>query len=336
METTPTIYAVATAAGVAPSTVSRVFSRPGRVAYETAAHVRAVAEEIGYRSRPRSVDAGPHRSTGVVAVLVSDLRNAFYRPVIRGIEDIAAPAGVTVLVLDGAAPGAPDRNTLDRVVGAVDGIIVADPSQPDGLVRAVARRSPLVLLNRTVPDLSCVVRDNSAGIRGAAELLARLGHRSVTFVRGPEDSWSSGVRWQALRQAGHELGLKVRRTGPHGATVRGGYLAVSELRRHRPSAVVAFNDLVALGVLRGLAAAGLTVPRDASVVGFDDAPFARTARPPLTTVGSSNRALGAAAMGRVLAVAGAECPDADWVVLPTRLVVRGSTAQRGRRSSRSG
>lgn len=322
----PTIYDVARVAGVAPSTVSRVFSRPGRVAHETAVHVRAVAEQLGYRARPRRPDQRPGRTTGVVAVVVSDLRNAFYRPVIRGIEDVATEQDMTIVILDGAAPGGVRRDLIERIVPAVDGLIVGDPRLPDGLARTVARQRPLVLLNRVVPDLTCVARDNGAGAVAAADLLARLGHRSVVFVGGPEPSWSNGARWQALREAGGQHGLRVRRLGPHAATAAGGYRAAGELPR--ASAVVTFNDLMAAGLVRGLAQAGVGVPDEVSVVGFDDAPFARTIRPALTTVGSANRALGAAAMGRLVAMVGGSPVDPEPVILPTRLIVRASTAQR--------
>lgn len=325
----PTIYDVARAAGVAPSTVSRVFSRPGRVAHETAVHVRAVAERLGYRARPRRPDQRPGRATGVVAVVVSDLRNAFYRPVIRGIEDLAAEEDITIVILDGAAPGGVRRELLERVAPAVDGIIVGDPHLTDGVARTIARQRPVVLLNRVVPDLTCVARDNGAGAVAAADLLARLGHRSVAFVGGPEASWSSGVRWQALREAGGQHGLRVRRFGPYAATAAGGLQAADELRQARASAVVTFNDLMAAGVVRGLAQAGVDVPGEVSVVGFDDAPFARTIRPALTTVGSANRALGAAAMGRLVEMVGGRPVDPEPVILPTRLVVRASTAPHG-------
>jgi LacI family transcriptional regulator, repressor for deo operon, udp, cdd, tsx, nupC, and nupG len=329
----PTIYDVAREAGVAPSTVSRAFSRPGRVKAETAERVRAAAARLGYRTSPPARALSTGRSS-MVALVIPDVTNPVYFDITRGAEDAAAEAGYTLLLADFRESGRLERSAIDRALPAVEGLVLGGPRMPDSAIRVAAKQRPTVVLNRAVAGLPSVVTDNLRGMRRVAEHLGTLGHDTITYLAGPEASWADGMRWRSLREAGSELELRVRRLGPYPPTVAGGLAAVDDLRRHPTTAVVAYNDLMAIGLLHGLRRARVAVPRQVSVVGFDNIFGSDFCTPALTTVAAPLRALGAAGVRQLLAELGGARPRTGQPgVLPVRLVVRDSTAQRSRKRS---
>jgi len=326
----PTIYDVARAAGVAPSTVSRAFSRPGRVKSETAERIRAVAAELGYRTNPMA-RALPTGRTAMIAMIISDVTNPFYFEIIRGAQAAAAEAGYTILLTDAQESVQLEREAVDRLLPTVEGLVLGTSRMPDPAIRMAAKQRPTVVLNRAVADVPSVVPDNAHGTRRAVEHLHVLGHSSLTYVAGPEASWADGMRWRSLRETAQALDMRVRRVGPCVPTVAAGTAATAMVLEAQPSAVLAYNDLLAIGLMRGLASAGVQVPCDVSVVGFDNIFGSDFCTPSLTTVGSPLRALGVSAVQYlVVQMRGARPHTGDPLMLPTRLVVRGSTARRGR------
>ncbi len=326
----PTIYDVAREAGVAPSTVSRTFARPGRVNADTAAHIREVAARLGYRANPLARALSTSR-TKMLAVMVSDVTNPFYSELIRGAQIAASEADYTVLLADARESDQVERESLERVLPAVEGIVIGSSRMSDSTLRVIAKQKPMVVLNRDLMGVPSVVTDNPRGMRRAAEHLGELGHEAITYVAGPEASWADGMRWRALREAGHELALSTRRIGPFAPTTEGGAEAGAQMLDGPPTAVIAYNDLMAIGLLRFLVAHGVRVPEDVSLIGFDDIMAARLVTPPLTTVAAPVRAMGITAVRNLVAlINGAHARAAEAFVLPTRLVVRGSTARRRR------
>jgi DNA-binding LacI/PurR family transcriptional regulator len=327
----PTIYDVAAAAGVAASTVSRAFARPGRVNSETARRIREVATELGYRANPLA-RALPTGRTSMIALVISDVTNPFHNEIIRGAQTAAAEAGYTMLLSDAQESGARERETLDRALSAVDGIVLGTSRMSDASIRTIAKQRPVVLLNRALADVPCVVTDNRRGTQLAAEHLADLGHQRVTYLAGPEASWADGMRWRSLRDGPPELGLQTRRIGPFAPTVAGGAAAAAEFVNQPTTAVLAYNDLMAIGFIRALTAQGAQIPRDVSVIGYDNIFAADLVTPPLTTVAAPLHAMGTTAVGNLLAIVrGAQPRAQEPVTLPARLVVRASTAQRSRK-----
>src|SRR5690606_28137204 len=205
-----TIYDVAREAGVNASTVSRAFARPGRVSSETSAHIRAVADRLGYRQEEIFRPSTPTRHS-IMGLAVSDITNPFYSGVIRGAERAAAEAGLTLVVGDAYESAAAEREMLDRQLPIVDGIVITSSRLSDTDLRGLARVKPAVVLNRQVRGLPCFVPDNTRGIKRAAEHLGELGHNAIAYVAGPEASWADGMRWRALREAAFELGLSANR-----------------------------------------------------------------------------------------------------------------------------
>lgn len=321
----PTIYDVAKACGVAPSTVSRAFSRPGRVNAETAERIRKVAAELGYRTNPLARGL-PTGKTSLLALVVADVTNPFFFEIIRGAEGVARKAGYTMLVADVEESMETERETLDRVIPLVEGIVLATSRLSDSSIRVAAKQRPTVVLNRVMTDIPSVVTDNARGMRRAVEHLADLGHTTITYIAGPEASWVDGMRWRSLRDTTDELGLRARRVGPFPPTVAGGLAAARVFGESPTSAVIVYNDLMAIGMMRGLTELGTRIPEDVSVVGFDNIFGSDFCSPPLTTVAAPLRNLGAFAIKTMLGQLSVNAPRGlRPALLPSQLLVRGST-----------
>lgn len=322
----PTIYDVARKAGVAPSTVSRTFSRPGRVNAETAEKVRAVAGELGYRANPLA-RALPTGHTAMIAISSSDITNPYYLEIIRGAQMAAAELGYTTLLADGQESQKLEREALDRAIPTVEGIVLAGTRLSNLAIRMTAKQRPVIVLNRDIPDVPSVVIDHAQAMRQAVDHLTELGHHDITYLAGPEAAWADGMRWRSLLSHAPARGIHPRKLGPFSPTVAGGVAAAEQVRAHPTSAVVAYNDLLAIGLLRGLTALGVRVPADVSVVSFDNIFGSDLVTPGLTTVAAPLHTLGSMAVRNLLAIAGgAHSTASKPVALPTRLVVRESAA----------
>lgn len=322
----PTIYDVASAAGVAPSTVSRAFSRPGRVNAETVEHVRAVARAIGYQRRDRSLPRPP-KSLAMIGVLVSDVTDPVIAELICGAESAAAEANYTMLLKRCRDLEQGRTEALDNLLFNVEGVVLANARVAESVVAAIGERLPLVVLDRVQTGVPSVVTNQSQGAHLAVEHLSRLGHHTISYLAGPEKSWSDGFRWHALQSAAADFRVSLHRLGPFVPTLGGGCQVVAELARSRSSAVITYNDHLALGMIHRLTAAGRRVPDDVSVVGFDDIPAARLTTPSLTTIAAPNRAQGVVAVHHLLSIVkGTRARLNEPTVLPVQLVVRESSA----------
>jgi LacI family transcriptional regulator len=322
----PTIYDVALEAGVAASTVSRAYARPGRVSAQTARAIFAAAEKLGYRT-DRLDGRGPHdhRTTKAIGLVVADVTNPFYGEIIKGAYEAARAEGYMLMLSHTNESPEFERASIEGELGAVDALVIASSRMSDSSLRMIAKQKAMVLLNRTIPEVSCLISDNLRGVRRAAEHLGSLGHRSILYVAGPEESWPEGVRWQALREAGLELELDVRRVGPNPPTVVAGFRTARRVAEIGATAVLAYNDQLAIGVMKGLRTLGLRVPQDVSVVGFDNIQFGEIIEPALTTVAAPLRQMGATGVRNCIAVLHGAQPSAPPLVLPITLIERQST-----------
>ena len=322
-----TIYDVAKAAGVSPSTVSRAFSRPGRVSARTAAHIHEVAAELGYRV-PQVVKTEAARQSKMLGISATDITNPFFFGIIRGAEHVALAEDYSIILADSQENDELERRLSDRTMPLVDGMIVATSRLPDSFLRNAAKTAPVVSLNRLVPGLPSVITDNARGMRRALEHLAELGHRRVAYVSGPTNSWADGARERAFREGCYELDLMDHRVGPTAPTVRGGMGILPQIREQHVTAVICFNDVVAVGVMRAAKMAGVQVPHELSVVGIDNVFVADLVSPGLTTIASPLTLLGERAARTVIALANGQEPETSAdrpSVLPMRLIVREST-----------
>lgn len=336
-----TIQDVARAARVHASTVSRALSAHARplVTPAVADRVRAAADRLGYVPDP--VAAGLRtRRTSMVGVLIPDLANPVFPPILRGVETALGDAGYTALIAN--TDNDPDRarQALERLAARrVDGLIVATVTRGDPLVARCRKLGlPVVLVNRggDADGVSAVTNDDTRGIRLAVEHLVGLGHRRIVHVAGPR-----GLSTGAARRAGFVAALRahglaagedaVAEAGSYG--IDAGALAAATLLDRHPglSAIVAANDLLALGCYDALARRRLACPRDVSVTGYNDMPFADRFAPPLTTVRIAHRAMGVEAARVLLAEIADPRGRRRQVRLEPELVVRGSTAPPRRR-----
>jgi len=330
-----TIYDVAREAGVAASTVSRAYARPGRVNADTARLVFEAAERIGYRSARLEGTAWREvRSSRSIGLVISDVTNPFYGEIIKGAHQAAHDAGYTLIISHTSESPVIERETVEKELSQVAGVVIASSRMTDSALRMVAKRTPIVLLNRTIPEVSCVVTDNACGARRAVEHLAVLGHEQIVYVAGPETSWSDGVRWRSLRDTATRLGLDVRRVGPYQPTILAGFRASRRVVELGATAVIAYNDPIAIGVVKGVRGLGLRVPDDVSVIGFDNIIFDEIVEPALTTVAAPLHRMGHIGDHNCIAVANGGRPSAPPLVLPVRLVERASTGPRRRPTPR--
>ncbi len=191
---------------------------------------------------------------------------------------------------------------------------------------------PVVLVNRRTPGVTSVSPDQESGTRQIIEHLTSLGHREVLFLAGPPESWLGARRWAGVSAAAKSRGLQVRRIGPFHPSIDGGFVAGEAALTERATAVIAHNDLVAIGVLKRLASRGIRVPDDVSVVGFDDIFGADFCDPPLTTLSDRTEQAGRSAVDLLvsLIVDPYDPDDMDppaEIVAPTQLVIRRSTGR---------
>ena len=320
-----TIYDVARQAGVSPSTVSRTFSRPDRVSISTARMVQKVADSLGYHSD--MVDSrSDSQGRGLVAVIVPDLGNQFFTGVIRNIQDECERFLFETLILDTRESITRERRIVDAVAPVVSGIILVSPRMPDAMIRKCAQLRPLVSVNRDVRGVSSISIDSSKGACQAVDYLHSLGCRSLTYLDGPAASWSSGIRWRHILNECDAKGMSVKRSLPCAPTFYGGYSFAEKYLANPTGAVIAHNDLMAIGLIVALRRLGCQCPRDVSVIGFDNDIMSMVSSPPLTTIHMSLSALGRGAADLLMQrLSGASLSVAPTV--PARLVIRQSTGK---------
>ncbi|GAA5060992.1 DNA-binding LacI/PurR family transcriptional regulator [Thermocatellispora tengchongensis] len=295
-----TILDVAKAAGVSVSTVSRALSSPEMVRPETRARVRAVADSLGYRPNlaARGLITGRTANLGLV---VPDLTNPFFPSLLKGAQARAREADHAVFLADSQEDGAEEARLVAAMAKQVDGVVMCASRMDRPLLETVLGLVPIVFINRAVPGHPSVIMDNAGGMRQAVDHLAALGHRRIAYLNGPRSSWTNKERRKGLRRADRH-GMEVTHLGPFAPRFESGQQAADLVIAAGVSAVVAYNDVMALGVLSRLAERGVPVPGRISVVGCDDIGFAAMATPALTTVDLRGERAGRAAVETLLDV----------------------------------
>jgi len=339
-----TLREVARRARVHTSTASRVLNPATRelITEPIARRVMTAAEQLGYQPNPNAYSLKTNR-TRTVGVLIPDIANPVFPPILRGIEDAFAQAGYTAILAntdnDGDREGAIFGEMLAR---RVDGLILATARRRDPIVeRCLAQAIPVVLINRTVDrgDVSFVVNDDAFGIALAVAHMAALGHTRIAHLAGPLTLSTGFARHRGFVRAMKKAGLRAdpKRIGVcAGFTESEGRRAFLELRARDRSftAVVAANDMIALGCYDAAAEVGLRIPEDLSVTGFNDMPFLDKLRPALTTVRIPHYQMGAQAARTLLARLNGGLAAVEHVTLLPELIARGSTVAPGAKSGK--
>jgi LacI family transcriptional regulator len=331
-----TIREVARAAGVSVATVSRVLNESGPVAGETRDRIRRVAGEMRYipNDAARSLSM---RRTGTLGVLLPDLYGEFFSEVIRGLDQAAQRARFHLLLSSSHNNRHDIEAALQAMRGRVDGLVVMSPHIDVAVLAANLPESlPAVMLNtpQSSSEFDTFGVDNFGGARAMVAHLAEHGHRRIAMVRGPEPNHDAEERLRGYRAALADAGIAVDAAleVEGDFTEEGGYEAVRRLLAldARPTAIFAANDSTAIGAMSALREAGVAVPGDVAVAGFDDIPISRYLTPALSSVRVSINELGARAMEQLVrAVESENRHERTHQTLPTSLVIRDSCGVHG-------
>lgn len=321
-----TITDVARTAGVSLSTVSRVMNGNATVDPVLAERVRGVAAELGYSASPlaRSLVLG---RTSTVAVVIPDLANPTFQGILRGLSRAAAADGYHVLIADSAEQVEEERVLAVETRRRTDGVILCAPRvAQDELAALLPSLSPVVVVNRAPQKGAPVVSaDYRTALRGLAEHLYDLGHRRMVFLAGVARSASNAARLAAIADARAAHSDLTVIELPSGVDFDSGAAAADAVIMTGATAVLAFNDLVAMGLMSALTGRGVRVPEHVSIAGFDDIPFAAYTSPPLTTAAVPAADLGAQAWAAMHDLLTGQTPS-PVVTMNPEVVVRGSTA----------
>jgi LacI family transcriptional regulator len=305
--------------------VSRALNKPGRINSDTEAKIRAAAKELNYRANPmaRSLPTG---RTHMVAVIVADITNPMNFDAIRGAEFSAARSGYTTVIAESQESGRLEATALERIMPSVDGVILASSRLNDDEIAALAETKPLVVVNRRVDGVADVVPHVEPGIAAAIEHLKNLGHEHVAFIEGPAGAWMSNHRWNIILSQAVGAGLTVVKIGPNEPTFEAGRNSFDLVRASGATAVIAYNDLLAIGFMKAAQANGVSVPGLVSVIGFDDIFASEITTPSLTSIKSPLLDSATIAVERLLATIDGKNPDQSVPSsLYTTLVVRESS-----------
>lgn len=322
----PTIYDVAKLAGVNPSTVSRALSQPGRINVKTEAKIREAAKALKYRLNPMA-RALPTGRTNTIGLLIADITNPVIFGIVRGAEQAAGDLGYTLVIAESQESGEREAHSAQRILPSVDALVLGTTRLADEQIRDLAETKPLIVINREIEGVSSVTPDLEPGIDQALAHLEMLGHTSLVFLAGPRESWMSRKRWEVLQAGALARGMSISSIGPSEPTIEGGRSKLGRVIASRSTAVIAYNDLMGIGLLRAVGEQNIRVPGAFSIVGFDDIFGSDFTSPALTTVRSPLADAGRIAVRRALELVGAADDGSvlEDTVLETELVIRGST-----------
>jgi LacI family transcriptional regulator len=321
-----TIAEVARRANVSAATVSRVMNGRFVGDPEVAQRVRQVATELNYSPSPlaRSLALG---ETHTIAFVVPDIGNPTFQAMLSSLSKSATADGYRVLVADSSEDPVEEAVLAVETRRACDGLVLCAPRMPDEQLRTLLPDlQPVLLINRSSPqfDAPSISVDYGTGIQHIAEHLYGLGHRYFAYLEGPEHSTTNQSRLEGLQSfAARVRDVRIDRI-PAGSSSSDGYERAAAVRETGATAALAYNDLVAVGLMSALMEQGATVPQEISVAGFDDIPLVRYLTPRLTTASVPYGPLGTEAWKRLHALMKGETPSHNVVFQP-RLQQRDST-----------
>jgi DNA-binding LacI/PurR family transcriptional regulator len=325
----PTIRTVAARAGVSKSLVSLVLQDSPKVSPTARAAVQAAIDELGYRPNllARSLSA---QRTGVLGVVLHDLRNPWYVECLEGLASVAGEHGYRPLLADSRLDQANDGSLLDAILRLhVDGLVLLGTMEPTPALREALRERPSVVVaarDFQEPHTDVVANDDASGIRLVLDHLLDLGHRDIAHIDGGPGAVPR-IRRESFVHHARARGLEPRVVGGD-TTEAGGYAAAAALLAEAapPTAILAWNDITAIGALSAARAAGLSVPGDVSVTGYDDSVLAALGIADLTSIDTLSYRVGELAAEALVARIADPSAAATELLIEPRLVVRGSTA----------
>lgn len=322
-----TIKTVADATGLSISTVSRALGQKGRVNAATRDLILRAARDLGYvpNQAAKTLVTGHSNTIGLV---VPDIANPFFTSLLKGVQLRARSRGYIVLLADADNDATLERDVVREISNLTAGLIIhpVAAATTDADLAHYNSDSLLVVVNREAEGMSSARADLALGLRQAVAHLVALGHRSIGYLSGSEYSWANRYRLEVLRAEAEQHRISVTEFGPYSTTADGGAAALEPVAASSVTAVIAFNDEMALGMIAQMRSRGLVCPRDLSIIGGSDFPYASMISPALTTIRVEPNRVGRSAVDLLVDLI--ENPDArsvQRVALPTELVVREST-----------
>jgi DNA-binding LacI/PurR family transcriptional regulator len=314
---TATLTDVARHAGVSLATASRAFGEPDRLAASTRERVLQAAADLGYAGSNGSGEK-------TFGVIVPDISSPVYAKLLKGIHAQAWEGRHRPVLFDTDEDLHREREQIG-LARKLNGVLLCSPRLPDDEIRRLVGTTPVVIVNRIIEGLPCVVMDTVNGPRQAVEYLAALGHRHIAYASGPRLSWADSQRHEAIAAACTALDLRFTPLNHQSASIQGGLAAAAAVVASGATSVIAYNDLVALGIDAGVTQLGKHCPEDISIIGMDDIELASVRQPGLTTVRLAIDRCGSLGVEVLLqTMAGDKVPSV--ANLDSQLIVRGSTA----------
>ncbi|MDR6972879.1 LacI family transcriptional regulator [Leifsonia shinshuensis] len=261
------------------------------------------------------------RSFGVV---VPDVANPVYATLLKAIHSQAWHGRHRTVLFDTDEDRWREREQIEQA-RKLDGMLLCSPRLPDDEVLTLAGDTPFVIVNRLIEGAPCVLMDMENGPQQAVEHLAALGHTHIAYAAGPTGSWADGQRAATITKACERFGIRLTHLSHQAASIEGGRAAAAPVIASGATAVIAYNDLVALGLEAGMSDMGKSCPADISIIGIDDIDMASAVKPGLSTVKMPIERCGALAVELLLQVL-AGATHAEATTLGSQLIVRGTTA----------
>lgn len=326
-----TLFDIARAASVSTATVSRTFNYPDRVSARTRERVLSAAAQLNYT---HGATMPAHADGLVFAVIVAEIFNPVFGQYLGAIDEQAWQGGHRILLAGSAQDAAREQEAIIALRPHADGILLLSPRSSAEQICEAAGDTPVVVSNgASCENWPTVLMAADAGIGQAIEHLAALGHEHVAFAPGSSNSWANQNRESAME---HHTGMRNMRltvVGNQAPTVQGGLSAAAAVAASGATAVIAYNDFVALGLLSGLKSLGLACPRDISIIGIDNGDFAVVSEPPLTSITTNifQSASRAFSLLRTMVIEGIKIGRIESG--DSQLIVRESTASASLRES---
>ena len=329
-----TIKELARISGVSPSTVSRALNDDPAISEETKRKVMQVARELNYtpvRSRKKS---STRKRSRIIALMVTDISNPFFPEIVHGVEDLAFDFGYSVSLWNTREDIEREKQYVETLkVSEVDGIILGSSRIKEEQIREIAEGDiPCVIINRIIENVPSIFADYENGAYQATKYLVNLGHERIALINGPNSAQPSLWREKGFLRALKESGIEVDESllSFNSPVVEGGYVATLKLLSidNPPTAIFAYNDLVALGAMKAIREKSLLVSKDISVVGYDDIFLSAYLDPPLTTVSQPKYMMGKLAADLLFRLINGEKVKNSQISLNPELIIRSSCGVR--------
>ena len=329
-----TINELARRSGVSPSTVSRALNDDPIISEETKRKVMQVVKELNYtpvKSRKRS---SIRKRSKIIALMVTDISNPFFPEIVHGVEDLAFEFGYSVSLWNTREDIEREKQYIETLKASeMDGIILGSSRIKEEQIREVAENDiPCVIINRIIEGIPSVFADYENGAYQATKYLINLGHERIALINGPNNAQPSLWRERGFLRALKESGKEVEENllSFNSPIVEGGYVATLKLLSvsNPPTAILAYNDLVALGAMKAIREKDLLVSKDISLIGYDDIFLSAYLDPPLTTVSQPKYMMGKLAADLLFRLINGEKVRNNQISLKPELIIRSSCGVR--------